>query len=384
MSVIERFLDRYTKELDFYQEAARLCAQQCEAGLERSGIRAIVTFRAKRPERLKEKLENRNSKKKYRNVDEIYKDIIDLSGVRIAIYFPGDREEIHKFIDSNFIIKKKKTFPEPSKKVPYETRFQGYFAVHYLVQLRDDILENSRKRYTQALIEIQVASVLMHAWAEVEHDMVYKPLSGNLSEEEYAILDELNGLVHTGEIALEMLQKAYKTRVAEKGKSFSNHYELSAFIYDSIKRKGTKEPIMGRADVLYRFLQVADLNKPECIEKYLGKVDPDSNNIPTVNQIVDAILADNPQLYEIYDKAKLDLKSYQTFSKISSISHEQTMVSFIKTWADLEKTVRKISGKPYCPKYNLSISKMLNKIDIDKNVIFELDTIRKLRNKGAD
>ena len=34
----------------------------------------------------------------------------------------------------------------------------------------------------------------MHAWAEVEHDLVYKPQEGVLSTEELSILDELNGL----------------------------------------------------------------------------------------------------------------------------------------------------------------------------------------------
>ena len=48
----------------------------------------------------------------------------------------------------------------------------------------------------------------MHAWSEVEHDLIYKPMQGTLSEEELAILDELNGLVLTGEIALERLQAA--------------------------------------------------------------------------------------------------------------------------------------------------------------------------------
>ncbi len=51
----------------------------------------------------------------------------------------------------------------------------------------------------------------MHSWAEVEHDLVYKPINGKLSDEEYAILDEINGLVLSGEIALERLQKAMLT-----------------------------------------------------------------------------------------------------------------------------------------------------------------------------
>lgn len=52
----------------------------------------------------------------------------------------------------------------------------------------------------------------MHAWSEVEHDLIYKPLQGTLSKEELAILDELNGLVLAGEIALERLQAAGNER----------------------------------------------------------------------------------------------------------------------------------------------------------------------------
>ena len=55
--------------------------------------------------------------------------------------------------------------------------------------MREESLDRSQKKYTTARIEIQVASVLMHAWSEVEHDLVYKPLQGTLSDEELAILD---------------------------------------------------------------------------------------------------------------------------------------------------------------------------------------------------
>ena len=41
----------------------------------------------------------------------------------------------------------------------------------------------------------------MHAWAEVEHDLVYKPFISGLSKQELAILDQINGLVLAGECA---------------------------------------------------------------------------------------------------------------------------------------------------------------------------------------
>ena len=76
----------------------------------------------------------------------------------------------------------------------------------------------------------------MHAWSEVEHDLVYKPLNGTLSEEELAILDELNGLVLAGEIALERLQIAGTARIV-KEKLFNNQYDLASYLYDKYEDK---------------------------------------------------------------------------------------------------------------------------------------------------
>ena len=81
------------------------------------------------------------------------------------------------------------------------------------------------------MVEVQVGSVLMHAWAEVEHDLIYKPESGEISEDEDAILDEINGLVITGEVALERLQRAVERRLAEKDVKFDNQYDLAAYLH---------------------------------------------------------------------------------------------------------------------------------------------------------
>jgi ppGpp synthetase/RelA/SpoT-type nucleotidyltranferase len=239
MSVVDDFLTRYAREFDFYQEAARICARQCEAVLEQSGIRAMVTSRAKRPDRLREKIESREPEGRYAAVESVYKDIVDLAGVRIALYFPGDQDEVDRLINDGFTVEKAKVFPAESGPAKYSKRFSGYAARHYRLRLKTASLSVEQVRYAEARIEVQVASVLVHAWAEVEHDLVYKPLSGTLSQDEYAILDELNGMVLAGEIALEMLQRSAKLRLSKKDERFLNHYELAAYIYDWITRKGT-------------------------------------------------------------------------------------------------------------------------------------------------
>jgi len=205
VSLIDEFLEHYNREFDYYAEVARIVQQQLEAALLSHGIRAMVTSRAKRPDRLRDKLIKRNREKEYLGFNDIYKDVIDLAGVRVALYFPGDRERVGVLIDELFEpVRKPKTFPA-SKKTRPDKRFMGYVATHYLIRLKPETLEDTKSRYAETVVEIQVASVLMHAWAEVDHDLVYKPETGDLSDDELAILDEINGLVLTGEIALDVV-----------------------------------------------------------------------------------------------------------------------------------------------------------------------------------
>jgi len=92
--LIEEFLEHYNREFDYYTEVARIVQQQLEATLLSHGIRAMVTSRAKRPDRLREKLMKRSRDKVYQVFNDIYKDVIDLAGVRVALYFPGDRGRV--------------------------------------------------------------------------------------------------------------------------------------------------------------------------------------------------------------------------------------------------------------------------------------------------
>lgn len=150
MTPLDEFLRLYPREIDFYQEAARLCAALCEQELQTMGKRVIVTHRAKRPDRLAEKLEQRNPEKRYKTVQEIVDDIIDLAGVRIALYFPGDQDDVDAVIRKTFtLVREPKTFPDGRPK-PHPKQFNGYYATHYLLRLKPDKLGNEQQRYVDA------------------------------------------------------------------------------------------------------------------------------------------------------------------------------------------------------------------------------------------
>jgi len=98
MSVIDNFIKQYEKEYEFYKEIARLAHDVLETEIINRGIKALVSSRAKRVDRLREKIEKRNQKEKYKSKRAIEKDIVDLAGLRVALYFPSERNIVEQVI----------------------------------------------------------------------------------------------------------------------------------------------------------------------------------------------------------------------------------------------------------------------------------------------
>lgn len=379
MDLINQFIENYKKKFNYYETAGRLAAQQLEASLQSSGIRAIVSFRAKNPSRLKAKVNRRNEYREtpYRNMHEIYADIADLSGVRVSLYFPGDRDKVDTLINNLFVITETKRFPGQSRQPSYNKRFSGYWANHYRANIKEDRLNSQQKKYAATRIEIQVASVLMHAWSEVEHDLVYKPLQGTLSEEELAILDELNGLVLTGEIALERLQSAGNERIKNKNTTFISQYDLASYLYNCLSSKYKQDDIefrMGNVELLFRIicrLKIESVKEVEPVVKSLKLVN-DKRSIS--QQLIDQIITGNEKRYKIY----LDMLAppWRLDEALAPATE-----AFIDRWIQLEsllnKTTRKLNPKSRGP-FNLNTIKRAKALD--NETINKVMALRKLRN----
>lgn len=340
MELINQFIEDYKSKFNYYDMAARLGAKLLEEALRSSGIRAMVTSRAKNPSRLKVKVEQRSRKRGvfYQTLAEIYEDIADLSGVRVSLYFPGDREKADKVINTLFAVREIRSFPNESKPPTYNKRFSGYWANHYRVQMREEQLDARQKKYAQVRLEIQVASVLMHAWSEVEHDLIYKPLKGALSEEELSILDELNGLVLSGEIALERLQAAGDKRIQSTTAAFSNQYDLASYLYNYLNSPPPSSDIkvrMGNVELLFRLLNRLKLDSVQELGQILKSLRLQNDRRTVCQQLTDRILSGNSRRYALY----LEL---HPLSENMPEERKQALEHFIDLWIALESSLNRL------------------------------------------
>jgi len=388
LDLISQFVARYRKEYDFYEQACRMTAQVLDSNLQSAGVRAIVTSRAKSPTRLETKVRQRAIKTPYTTVEAIYDDIVDLAGVRVALYFPAEREQVGRVIKSLFVpVADPKEFPTAAQPT-YKKRFSGYWATHYRVRLPETLLNESQKRYTEAKVEIQVASVLMHAWSEVEHDLVYKPLQGKLSADEYAILDELNGLVLAGEIALERLQRAGELRVSAHDREYTNHYDLASSLLEMARDKldglDIHDSALGRVDLLFELLRELNLNTPDHVTVYVTALHSDFERRPLAEQVIDQVLSEESSRYALFERIRmLDVPALSlTNSDVVRWSQSDAIGQFMSLWIEYEKLIRNYAASKGAGGQGIPSIRILRLVDdVPPDVQESAERLRRFRNQ---
>ena len=98
-------------------------------------------------------------------------DITDLAGVRIITFFPRTVESVGACIHEEFEVLE---HTDLGRILFQEERF-GYHSEHYLVRLGSRRTALPEYEPHGGLVaEVQVRTILQHAWAEIEHDIQYK------------------------------------------------------------------------------------------------------------------------------------------------------------------------------------------------------------------
>ena len=126
-----------------------------------------ITSREKDPEELREKITREGEVP-----DAPINCINDLAGVRIIAYFKSDVDKIVPLIEKEFRVDHTCS---SDKRLSSDPAHFGYASVHFVVKFRSEMLKLPEYAlFNKMKCEIQVRTILQHAWAEIEHDIVYK------------------------------------------------------------------------------------------------------------------------------------------------------------------------------------------------------------------
>ena len=125
-------------------------------------------------------------------------DACDLIAGRIILARWLDIEKVEEIVKNTFNLKNRSQHPKPGRDiVNLQARFRGYDGLHFYVRRR----ETSTMRFPDLVIEIQVMSPFMWGFTMLDHDIRYKELHGEPTEEILRSLELLKGIANLGEIA---------------------------------------------------------------------------------------------------------------------------------------------------------------------------------------
>ena len=98
-------------------------------------------------------------------------DITDLAAARVITFFLSTLQQTDDVITAEFEIIEKN---DRGGEATGEARL-GYQSIHYLVKLKENRLQLPEyARFRGLIAELQVRTILQHAWAEIEHEIQYK------------------------------------------------------------------------------------------------------------------------------------------------------------------------------------------------------------------
>ena len=160
-------LTQYGQQRKKYERFAREVEHQLRCILEEEGIVCnAITSRVKERDSLTQKIDVKSDK--YKSLSEV----TDIAGIRIITYYDSDVERAAKIVEREFCVDKENSINKREALGPEKF---GYCSVHYVVSMNEDRLKLPENRgYAGIKCEIQIRTVLQHAWAEIEHDLGYK------------------------------------------------------------------------------------------------------------------------------------------------------------------------------------------------------------------
>lgn len=174
-----------------------------------------------------------------------FSDLHDLLGVRVITYFSDEVDSAAAVLVPEFDVDEDNSVDKRSALDP--DRF-GYLSLHYVASLTDkrsSLVEY--RRFAGRQFELQIRSILQHAWAEIEHDLGYKA-SGTIPREARRRFSRLAGLLELADDEFQRLRvelAAYEKVVEATIVSDSSGLEVDQSTVHALIRSGVLDELSG-------------------------------------------------------------------------------------------------------------------------------------------
>lgn len=159
--------DEFVENLDVFKKVKDIVLGCLSKDIKELGFYVnVVEGRVKTPESLKGKLAIKGYK-----YNSIF-DITDIVGCRVVTYYDDEIDKISARVTSEFEIDWDNSV---DKRNIYKVDQFGYRSLHYICRIPKELyFDENHPEINQIRFEIQIKTILQHAWAMIAHDTGYK------------------------------------------------------------------------------------------------------------------------------------------------------------------------------------------------------------------
>ena len=164
---VEELLGQYRGLLHVFSQMAEVIPDKLKGFFEEAGfVVAAVEHRVKTEDSLKGKLEKKGDK--YRDIF----DITDIVGLRVITFYTEDIGKVASVLERLFEIDWENSI---DKRKAHETDSFGYLSLHYICRIPESSYSDpEHPELNKIRFEVQMRTILQHAWANMNHDTGYK------------------------------------------------------------------------------------------------------------------------------------------------------------------------------------------------------------------
>lgn len=232
----KKIMEQYQESHNIYQNFASEVEHQLKRILSEESISYnAITYRLKDEDSLSGKIDRKGDKY------SCLEDLTDIAGVRVITYYSDDVDKVADIVEKEFSVDRENSIDKREALEP--DRF-GYCSVHYVVEMSQERLKlREYQSFAGLKCEIQIRSVLQHAWVEIEHDLGYKnPVA--LPKQIRRNFSRLAGLLEIadkefGEIRSFLLSYEEETRKTLESESKNEDVEIDAILLNKLTEINT-------------------------------------------------------------------------------------------------------------------------------------------------